>query len=538
MGSLQAPASLGVWRGPIAMAYVRPTPSNFTGNQTMLYAIAGVSGHTGRVVADALLEAGERVRVIVRDAAKGEAWTAKGAEVAVADLGDVERLTAALRGVDGCYLLLPTDPAPGFRAAQRSRGQAIVAAVAKAKPPHVVFLSSFGAQHPDGTGPIAGLHPVEQGLRQLHAEDPSSRITLLRGGSFMENLGSSLAALGDGVVRGFLPADLAFPMVATVDVGRTAASLLQAGGDGLQVIQLGSDHSWADAAAALTHLVGRPIRPVSGPVSAASATLQGYGMPADLADLYQEMTAGILSGRVAWEAGDHVQNLPGTTSLQTVLAGLLARTPRRVGILGSGKVAEVLARGFAADGHAVSLGTREPAKLAAFAAGAQVAVGSFASVAAEAEVVVLAVKGTAAEAVVRELQGALAGKVVIDATNPIADAPPDNGVLRYFTGPNDSLMERLQAAAPTARFVKAFNSVGNAFMVRPKLRGGRPTMFIAGDDAGAKELVTALLDVFEWDAEDVGSASGARAIEPLCQLWCAPGFQRGDWSRAYKVLRP
>ena len=131
-----------------------------------------------------------------------------------------------------------------------------------------------------------------------------------------------------------------------------------------------------------------------------------------------------------------------------------------------------------------------------------------------------------------------AGKVVIDTTNPIADEPPEDGIVRYFTGPNDSLMERLQKAAPEARFVKAWNSVGNHLMINPKLPGGRPTMFICGNDATAKAQVSALLDGFGWDVEDVGTVKGARAIEPLCQLWCAPGFLRNDWVHAYKVLKP
>ena len=156
--------------------------------------------------------------------------------------------------------------------------------------------------------------------------------------------------------------------------------------------------------------------------------------------------------------------------------------------------------------------------------------------AAHGEVLVLGVAGRVAEELVTGLARTLEGKTVIDATNPIAGGPV-NGILPYFTGPNDSLMERLQKAAPGARFVKAFSSVGNAFMVNPSFPGGRPTMFIAGDDAGAKAQVTGILEQFGWDAEDVGGVEGARAIEPLCQLWCAPGFLRNQWAHAFKVLR-
>jgi len=209
----------------------------------------------------------------------------------------------------------------------------------------------------------------------------------------------------------------------------------------------------------------------------------------------------------------------------------------RYGVVGSGDVGKALARGLKKHGHDVRIGSRDGRKLADWARQQGLAEGTFDAVAEHGEVVVLAVAGGVAEETVKGLARSLAGKVVIDATNPIG-GPPVNGILSLFTGPNDSLMERLQGAAPAARFVKAFSCVGNALMVDPRLSGGRPTMFIAGNDAAAKKQVTALLDQFGWDAEDVGGAEGARAIEPLCQLWCAPGFLRNDWAHAYRVLRP
>jgi hypothetical protein len=210
----------------------------------------------------------------------------------------------------------------------------------------------------------------------------------------------------------------------------------------------------------------------------------------------------------------------------------------KIGILGSGTVAQTLATGLARHGHEVMLGTREPAKLAEFAAQhAGVTVGTGAQAAAFAELALLAVKGTAAEAALQgEVGRQLAGKVLIDATNPIADAPPDQGVLRFFTTLDDSLMERLQRAHPAVRLVKAFNSVGSALMIDPKLPGGRPTMFIAGDDTEAKQAVAGLLEQVGWDSADMGGAVAARAIEPLCMLWCIPGFLRNDWVHAFKLL--
>jgi predicted dinucleotide-binding enzyme len=98
-------------------------------------------------------------------------------------------------------------------------------------------------------------------------------------------------------------------------------------------------------------------------------------------------------------------------------------------------------------------------------------------------------------------------------------------------------MERLQTAYPKARFVKAWNSVGNAFMVDPDFNGATPTMFICGDDAAAKRVVSELLSSFGWESADMGSSVSARALEPLCQLWCAPGLLRGEWKHAFKLLR-
>jgi hypothetical protein len=211
----------------------------------------------------------------------------------------------------------------------------------------------------------------------------------------------------------------------------------------------------------------------------------------------------------------------------------------QVAVLGSGIVGQVLAGGFLEHGHTVVRGTREPAKLEAWRAqaGPRATVATFADAARAASVVVLAVKGVAAEDAVR-LAGVenLAGKVVIDATNPIAEQPPVHGVLRFFTGPNESLMERLQALAPAARFVKAFSCVGNALMVNPALEA-RPTMFICGNDEDAKRVVTGILARFGWDTEDMGRAEAARAIEPLCMLWCIPGFLRNQWTHAFRLMK-
>jgi len=211
----------------------------------------------------------------------------------------------------------------------------------------------------------------------------------------------------------------------------------------------------------------------------------------------------------------------------------------RIGVLGSGTVGTTLAGGFAAHGHEVMIGSWQPAKLADFTRQTRgVRAGTPEETAKFAELGVLAVKGSAAAAMVRAAGAAnLAGKPVMDATNPLADAPPVNGVLRFFTTLDDSLMERLQKEFPQIRFVKAFNSVGSARMVDPQYAAGRPSMFICGNDQPAKALVSRLLDQLGWETEDMGEVEAARAIEPLCILWCIPGLREGQWTHAFKLLK-
>jgi len=210
----------------------------------------------------------------------------------------------------------------------------------------------------------------------------------------------------------------------------------------------------------------------------------------------------------------------------------------KIGVLGSGIVGKVLATGFLKHGYKVMMGTRSPDKLKEWAGqnpGGRT--GGFNATAQFADLLVLAVSGNAAADALRAAGTAnLAAKIVIDATNPIAEAPPVNGVLRYFTDINESLMERLQREFTSAKFVKAFNSVGNAFMVNPQFKGGKPTMFICGNDDAARKTVTGILDQFGWETADMGMAEAARAIEPLCMLWCIPGMLRNEWTHAFKLL--
>ena len=212
----------------------------------------------------------------------------------------------------------------------------------------------------------------------------------------------------------------------------------------------------------------------------------------------------------------------------------------KIGILGSGVVGQTLGGGFVRHGYDVMVGTRSPEKLAEWKAkvGRSGNTGTFAESSAFGEILVLAVKGTAARNTLEVAGGEnLRGKIIVDATNPIADSPPENGVLKFFTSLDRSLMEQLQSDHPEARFVKAFNSVGNALMVHPDLGGITPTMFICGDDTDAKKEVSRILHQFGFEAEDMGGVQSARAIEPLCILWCIPGFLRNEWTHAFKLVK-
>ena len=213
---------------------------------------------------------------------------------------------------------------------------------------------------------------------------------------------------------------------------------------------------------------------------------------------------------------------------------------KRIGILGSGIVGQTLANGFLKYGYEVMTGTSNVNKLAEWKSkgGASAHTGSFAEAAAFGDLLVLAVKGNRALEVINKAGIAtLNGKTVIDVTNPIAEAAPEHGVLRFFTDLNGSLMEKLQQSFPEIQFVKAFNSVGNAFMVNPAFPGGKPSTFICGNSEKAKAEVKEIIDLFGWETEDMGMVEAARAIEPLCMLWCIPGLTKNSWTHAFKLLK-
>lgn len=212
---------------------------------------------------------------------------------------------------------------------------------------------------------------------------------------------------------------------------------------------------------------------------------------------------------------------------------------KKIGILGSGAVAKVLATGFLKHGYEVMVGSRDVSKLAEWQQNNPTGkTGSFKDTAQFGDIIVLAVKGSVAKDVLAMIGAEnVNGKTIIDATNPIDAAPPVNGVIQFFTDLKSSLLEILQAAYPGANFVKGFNSVGSAFMVNPDFGGIKPSMFICGNNETAKNEVKTILDKFGWETEDMGKAEAARAIEPLCILWCIPGFLENRWTHAFKLLK-
>lgn len=208
-----------------------------------------------------------------------------------------------------------------------------------------------------------------------------------------------------------------------------------------------------------------------------------------------------------------------------------------VGILGSGDVGRALAKGFAGLGHDVMVGSRDPQKLAEWAAqaGEHVSTGTFAEAASFGDILVLATLGVATIAAI-DLAGveAFAGKVVIDTTNPLDFSKGMPPVLSV--GHTDSLGEVIQHHIPKAHVVKAFNTVGNTLMVNPQLPGGPPDMFLCGNDEGAKKIVAQICTHFGWGVIDLGGIECSRYLEPMCVIWVLHGVRSGSWSHAFKML--
>jgi uncharacterized protein YbjT (DUF2867 family) len=285
-----------------------------------MYVIAGVSGNTGSIVANALLEQGKKVRVLVRDAKKGEPWKARGAEVAVASVDDEEALTKALEGATAAYLLSPPDMgAQDFITQRRATIETIARAVERSKLPHVVFLSSAGAQHESGTGPIRTVHFGEGRLARTPA-----KTTFIRAAYFLDNWASVLGAAAQGKLPTFLPPDLAVPMVSTKDIGLVAAkALLEPPSGKNEIIELAGprDYTSRELAAVLTRIVGKPVEVEAAPLEAVVPAFTSFGISTNVASLFQEMYAGIANGAVAFE-GKGARHVRGGVDAETAFRAL------------------------------------------------------------------------------------------------------------------------------------------------------------------------------------------------------------------------
>jgi uncharacterized protein YbjT (DUF2867 family) len=288
-----------------------------------MFMVAGVTGNTGKVVAETLLAAGKQVRVLARDAKQGDPWRARGADVAVGTLDDEAALTQALAGAEGAYLLLPPAvTAPDVLAVQAERIETIARAIAAAKAPHVVFLSSVGAHLPGGTGPIRSLHAAEQRFARLEG----TRFTHVRAAYFMENDLAALGTLEQGIVPSFVPKDRAFDRVATRDIGKAAAEALLEGKTAPRVIELAGPRalSASDVAATLGELTHKALNVAEGPAAAIVPTFESFGMSHSMAKLYEEMLLAIGADGIPFE-GSGARFVRGDTELREVFAAALGR---------------------------------------------------------------------------------------------------------------------------------------------------------------------------------------------------------------------
>lgn len=286
-----------------------------------MYVVLGPTGHTGSVVAETLLTQGQPVRVVVRTPEKGAAWKAKGAEVAVASYQDRAAMTKALAGARGAYLLSPPNYAASAWLEEQRRILDLVAqAVKESGVAHVVFLSSEGAQLPEGTGPILAERDAEARLGTV-----TKHVTFLRPAYFMENWEPVLGvAKEQGLLPTFIPPDLRIPMISTRDIGRIAAERLMAGPRGRQVLELSGPESYSpeQVAAALSQLFKRPVTAQPAPLSDVVRTFKAFGFSDEAAALFEDLYRAFANGSIVYESPESV--VRGVVTLSQALSKMAA----------------------------------------------------------------------------------------------------------------------------------------------------------------------------------------------------------------------
>ncbi|MGD0570757.1 MAG: NmrA family NAD(P)-binding protein [Candidatus Sulfotelmatobacter sp.] len=263
-----------------------------------MYVVLGASGNTGHVVAKTLLARGQKVRVVGRNEAHLQPFAAQGAEIFVADLTDAPALAKAFHQADSAYVMIPPNPtSDNFRAYQDRVSDAIAAAVKNAGVKNVVSLSSYGADKPSGTGPVVGLHKLEEKLDRIDG----ANVLHLRAGYFMENtLPQAGAIRAMGAVTGPLRPDLKLPMIASRDIGAAAAdALLQLAFRGKQTHELQGhrDITYNEVASIIGKAIGKPdLKYVQAPDEQVRIALVQTGMSDNFAGDLLEMTGALNRG--------------------------------------------------------------------------------------------------------------------------------------------------------------------------------------------------------------------------------------------------
>jgi uncharacterized protein YbjT (DUF2867 family) len=268
--------------------------------EVRMYVVLGASGNTGHVVAKNLLARGQKVRIVGRNSARLQPLAAEGAEVFIGDLTDAQALTKALTGAESAYVVIPPNlTSSDVRAFQERVSDAIAAAVRKAGVKHVVSLSSIGADKASGTGPVVGLHNLEQKLNRIDG----ANVLHLRAGYFMENTLPQVGAIRmTGSVVGPLRPDLKLPMIATRDIGAAATdALLRLAFRGKQTQELlgQRDLDYTEAASIIGNGIGKPgLGYIQMPDDQARAALVQMGMSEDFVRLLLEMAGALNSGNM------------------------------------------------------------------------------------------------------------------------------------------------------------------------------------------------------------------------------------------------